>query len=140
MNAHRTIECLMLEKTLEAIQVQPCCHEEGCYSPYQDAQVPIQPDIECRQGWGILTKRLRNKKCVCENQHQELHNFLSPKAELRPSAICFYSLLYWAECQAQFVGFLRIIYWLSVFTWMRIAVCLLADVILSIQIIFKIFI
>jgi len=50
---HRTIEWFGLEGTFKAHLVQLPCHEQGHLQPDQVAQSPIQPDLECFQGWGI---------------------------------------------------------------------------------------
>ena len=42
-----------LEGTLKSHLVQLPCNEQGHLQLHQVAQSPIQPDIECLQGWGI---------------------------------------------------------------------------------------
>ena len=41
-----------LEGTLKRYVVQPHCNEQGHHQLHQAAQSPIQPDLECFQGWG----------------------------------------------------------------------------------------
>jgi len=45
-----------LGQPLVSVQVdllQPPCHEQGHLQPDQVAQSPVQPGLECFQGWGI---------------------------------------------------------------------------------------
>jgi len=41
------------EGTFEGHLVQLPCHEQGHLHPDQVAQSPVQPGLECFQGWGI---------------------------------------------------------------------------------------
>ena len=50
---HRITELFELEGTLKNHLVQLCCNEQGHVQLDQVAKSPIQPDIECLQGWGI---------------------------------------------------------------------------------------
>ena len=43
-----------VQGTSKSTQFQPSCHWQGCYPPEPAAQSPIQPGLECLQGWGIL--------------------------------------------------------------------------------------
>ena len=47
------IEWFGLEGTFKGYLVQPPCHERGHLQLDQVAQSPVQPDLECFQGWGI---------------------------------------------------------------------------------------
>ena len=51
---HRIIELFEFEGTLKGHLVQLPCTEQGHLQLDQVAQSPIQPDLECLQGWGIL--------------------------------------------------------------------------------------
>jgi len=46
------MECLGLEGTLKLTQFQ-LLPWAGCPPPAQTAQGPVQPGLECLQGWGI---------------------------------------------------------------------------------------
>jgi len=48
---HRIRECFGLEGTFRGHLAQPS--EQGHLQPDQVAQSPVQPDLECFQGWGI---------------------------------------------------------------------------------------
>ena len=48
-------EWLRLERTLNITELQPQCRGQSCRPPDQAAQGPIQPGLECLQGWGILS-------------------------------------------------------------------------------------
>ena len=50
---HRIIECFELEGTFRGHLAQPPCSEQGYLQPEQVAQSPIQPDLECFQGWDL---------------------------------------------------------------------------------------
>ena len=50
---HRIIEWFGLGGTFKGHLVQPPCHEQGHLQRDQVAQRPVQPDLECFQGWGI---------------------------------------------------------------------------------------
>jgi len=54
---HRIIEWLGLEGTSRIMKIQHPCHRQGHQPPHlipdQAAQGPIQPGLECLQGWGI---------------------------------------------------------------------------------------
>jgi len=47
------MEEFVLEGTFEGHLVQPPCHKQGQLHPEQVAQSPVQPGLECLQGWGI---------------------------------------------------------------------------------------
>ena len=49
---HRITAWLRLECTLKPTQFQPSCNGQGCHSVDQAPQGPIQPGLECLQGWG----------------------------------------------------------------------------------------
>ena len=49
----RIIERFGLEGTFKGRLVQPPCHEQGHLPLDQVAQSPVQPALECCQGWGI---------------------------------------------------------------------------------------
>ena len=49
----RVIELSELEGTFKGHLLQPPCNERGHLQLDQVAQSPIQPDLECLQGWGI---------------------------------------------------------------------------------------
>jgi len=49
---HRIVEWFVLEGTLQTIQFQPPCHQQGHLPPDQVAQSPIQPGLENCQGGG----------------------------------------------------------------------------------------
>ena len=53
LHYHRIIEWFELEGTFKGHLVQPPCHEQGHLPLDQVAQSPVQPDLECSQGWGI---------------------------------------------------------------------------------------
>ena len=46
-------EQLVLEGTFKGQLVQPPCNEQGHPPLDQVAQSPVQPDLECFQGWSI---------------------------------------------------------------------------------------
>ena len=48
---HRTIESFELEGTFKNHLVQLLCTEQGHLQLEQIAQSPVQPDLECHQGW-----------------------------------------------------------------------------------------
>jgi len=50
---HGIIEWFALEGTSKGHLVQPPCSEQGHLQPDQAAQSPIQPGLECFQGWGM---------------------------------------------------------------------------------------
>ncbi|KAK4823325.1 LOW QUALITY PROTEIN: hypothetical protein QYF61_000927 [Mycteria americana] len=50
---HRIIECFGLEGTFTGHLVQPPLQEQGHLQLDQVARSPIQPDLECFQGWGL---------------------------------------------------------------------------------------
>ena len=50
---HRIIECFGLEGTFRGHMVQPLCYEQGRLPLDEVAQNPIQPGLECFQGWGL---------------------------------------------------------------------------------------
>ncbi|KAK4825368.1 hypothetical protein QYF61_027121 [Mycteria americana] len=50
---HRIIEWFWLEGTFKGHPVQSPCNEQGHLQLDQVAQSPIQPDLDCLQGWGI---------------------------------------------------------------------------------------
>jgi len=47
------MEWFGLERTVRDHVVQRPCNEQGHLQPDQVAQSPIQPGLECFQGWGI---------------------------------------------------------------------------------------
>jgi len=47
------IEWFGLEGTIKGCLVQAPCREQGHLQPDQVAQSPIQPDLQCSQGWDI---------------------------------------------------------------------------------------
>ena len=51
---HRITECFGLEGTFRCHLVQPPCSEQGHLQLDQAAQSPVQPDLECFQGWATL--------------------------------------------------------------------------------------
>ena len=50
---YAVIERLGLEETFRGHLAQPPCREQGHLQVDQVAQSPVQPDLECFQGWGI---------------------------------------------------------------------------------------
>ena len=50
----RIVECLGLEASCRGHLAQPLCSEQGHLQLDQVAQSPVQPDIECFHGWGIV--------------------------------------------------------------------------------------
>ena len=50
---HRLVEWFGLEATFKGHLVQPRCSEQGHLQLDQVAQSPVQPDLECFQGWGL---------------------------------------------------------------------------------------
>jgi len=50
---HRIIECFGLEGTFRGHLAQPTCSEQGHLQLDQVAQSPVQPGLECFQGWGL---------------------------------------------------------------------------------------
>jgi len=50
---HRIIEQFGLQGTFQGHLVQPPCNKQGHLLLDQAAQSPIQPNLECFQGWGI---------------------------------------------------------------------------------------
>ena len=50
---HRMTECFGLERTFRGHLAQPPCSEQGHLQLDQGAQSPVQPGLECSQGWGI---------------------------------------------------------------------------------------
>jgi len=50
---HRITECFGLEGTFRGHPAQPPCSEQGHLHLDQVAQNPVQPGLECFQGWGI---------------------------------------------------------------------------------------
>ena len=53
MDCHRITEEFGLEGTCKGHLVQPPCNEQGHLQLDQVAQSPVQPGVECFQGWGI---------------------------------------------------------------------------------------
>jgi len=51
LNSHRIIECFGLEGTFRDHLAQPPCTEQGHLQLDQVAQSPVQPGLECFQGW-----------------------------------------------------------------------------------------
>ena len=49
---HRIVECFGLERAFKDHIVQPPCSAQG-HLLDQVAQNPIQPELECFQGWGL---------------------------------------------------------------------------------------
>ena len=49
----RIIEWFGLEGAFKGHLVQALCNEQGYLQLDQVAQSPVQPDLECCQGWGI---------------------------------------------------------------------------------------
>ena len=49
---YRIIESFGLEGTFKGHLAQPPCNEQGHLQLDQVAQSPVQPDLECFQGWG----------------------------------------------------------------------------------------
>jgi len=47
------MEWFGLEGTFRGPLAQPPCSEQGHLQPDQVAQSPVQPGLECSQGWGI---------------------------------------------------------------------------------------
>jgi len=50
---HRIIACYGLEGSLRGHLAQAPCSEQGCLRRDQVAQSPVQPGLECFQGWGL---------------------------------------------------------------------------------------
>ena len=50
---HRIIECFGLEGTFRGQLAQPPCSEQGHLQLDHVAQSPVQPGLECFQGWGL---------------------------------------------------------------------------------------
>ena len=50
---YRITECSGLGGTFRGRQAQPPCNEQRHLQPDQVAQSPVQPGLECFQGWGI---------------------------------------------------------------------------------------
>jgi len=51
---------VVLEGTFKGHLAQPRCNEQGHLQLDQVAQSPIQPDLECFQGWDICPTSLGN--------------------------------------------------------------------------------
>ena len=47
------VELFELEGTLKGHLIQLPCNEQGHLQLDQGAQSPVQPDLECLQGWSI---------------------------------------------------------------------------------------
>ena len=47
------MEWFGLEGIFQGYLVHPPCSEQGHLQPDQVAQSPVQPGLECSQGWGI---------------------------------------------------------------------------------------
>ena len=54
---------LGLEGITKITQLQPPRYGQGCHPPAQAAQGPIQPGLECLQGWG--THSFSGQLCQC---------------------------------------------------------------------------
>ena len=54
---HRTA---WVGRDLKAHPVSTLCHGQGCDPADQAAQGPIQPGLECLQGWGLTTPSVKN--------------------------------------------------------------------------------
>jgi len=48
------MEWFELEGAFKGHLVHPVCNEQGHLQLHQVAQSPVQPDIECFHGWGIV--------------------------------------------------------------------------------------
>jgi len=53
IKGHRITEWPGLKRTTVIIEFQPPCHGQGHQPLDQTAQSPIQPGLECLQGWGV---------------------------------------------------------------------------------------
>jgi len=62
---HRITESFELEGTLRGHLVQLPCNEQGHLQFHQVNQSPIQPDLECLQGWDINHPTLGNMFQCC---------------------------------------------------------------------------
>ena len=54
LHDHRIIEWFGLEGTFNGHLAQPPCSAQGHLQLDQIAQSPVQPDLECFLGWGIV--------------------------------------------------------------------------------------
>jgi len=50
---HGVTECFGVEGTFRGHLAQPPCSKQGYFQPDHDAQSPVQPGLECFQGWGL---------------------------------------------------------------------------------------
>ena len=50
---HRITECFGLEGTFRGHLAQPPCSRQEHLKPDRVAQSPVQPGLECFQGWGL---------------------------------------------------------------------------------------
>ena len=70
---HKIIESLELEAIFKGHLVQHPCNEQGHLQQDQVAQSPVQPDLECFQGWGthhLSGQRVSVSHCrYCEKRH-----------------------------------------------------------------------
>ena len=86
---YRIIECFGLEGTFRGHLAQPPCNKQGHLQLDQVVQSPIQPGLECFQGWG--TYHLSGQP-IPAFHHPHCKKFLA-NVQSKPILFCFKSII-----------------------------------------------
>ena len=78
----RVIEWFGLEGTFRGHLVQPSCIKQGHLQPDRVAQIPLQPDLECFQGWGIYHVSGQTGPVCHHHHHKEFLPYIQSKSTL----------------------------------------------------------